>query len=127
MAEMAANEDAGLMAFSPVAAGLLTGKYLDGAVPEGSRMRLVPELGGRKTPRSMEAAAVYVEIARKHGLDPVHMALAFVTGRPFTTSAIFGATTLDQCRHALDGAGLRLSDEVLADIDAAHRAHPMPY
>ncbi|MWD30033.1 aldo/keto reductase [Aquicoccus sp. SCR17] len=126
MAEMTANEDAGLMAFSPMAAGLLTGKYREGRVPEGSRMSLVPELGGRKTERAMEAAAAYVALAEAHGLDPAHMALAFVTGRPFTTSAIFGATTLDQCRHALDGAGLQLSDEVMEGIDRLHRQHAMP-
>ncbi len=127
MAEMTANEDVGLLAFSPLAAGLLTGKYQGGAVPEGSRMSLVPELGGRRTARAFEAVGAYLDIAARHGLDPVHMALAWCCARPFMTSVIFGATTLAQLDHALGADGLVLSDEVMQEIDAAHRAHPMPY
>jgi len=127
MAELSVNEDVGLIAFSPLAAGLLTGKYQAGAVPEGSRMSLVPELGGRKTPRVFDAVAAYLEIAARHGLDPVHMALAWCRTRPFMTSAIFGATHMDQLEHALGAVEVSLSDAVLEEIDAAHKAHPMPY
>lgn len=127
LAELSVNEDVGLLAFSPLAAGLLTGKYQGGAVPEGSRMSLVPEMGGRKTPRAFEAVAAYLDIARRHGLDPVHMALAWCRTRPFMASAIFGATHMDQLERALGSVEVTLSDEVLAEIDKAHRAHPMPY
>lgn len=127
LAELAVNEDAGLIAFSPLAAGLLTGKYQDGAVPPGSRRSLVPELGGRITPRCFPAVEAYLDIARRHGLDPVHMALAWCRTRPFMTSAIFGATTLEQLDHALGSVEVTLSDAVLAEITTAHRAHPMPY
>lgn len=127
LAEVSANEDVGLLAFSPLAAGYLTGKYADGAVPAGSRMSLVPEMGGRNSPRVGPAAAAYVALARAHGLDPVHMALAWAAQRPFMTSVIFGATTQAQLQHILPGMGLRLSPEVLAQIDDLHRAHPMPY
>ena len=127
MAEMAVNEDVTLLAFSPLAAGILTGKYLDGAVPKGSRRDLVPEMGGRVAPREEAAARAYVDIARAHDLDPVHMALAWHRSRPFASNPIFGATTVPQLQRILDGYDLRLSDEVTAAIDEAHRAHPMPY
>ncbi|MEL0437017.1 aldo/keto reductase [Phycobacter sp. K97] len=127
LAELSMNEDVGLMAFSPLGTGLLTGKYQNGAVPEGSRKTLNPELGGRHSPRVYAAVDAYLEIARKHGLDPVHMALAWCRTRPFMASAIFGATTVPQLEHALRSVEVTLTDDVLAEIDAAHRAHPMPY
>jgi aryl-alcohol dehydrogenase-like predicted oxidoreductase len=127
LAELSVNEDVGLMAFSPLGTGLLTGKYQNGSVPEGSRKTLNPELGGRHSPRVYAAVDAYLEIARKHGLDPVHMALAWCRTRPFMASAIFGATTVPQLEHALKSVEVTLSEEVLREINAAHRAHPMPY
>jgi aryl-alcohol dehydrogenase-like predicted oxidoreductase len=127
LAELSVNEDVGLMAFSPLGTGLLTGKYQNGAVPEGSRKTLNPELGGRHSPRVYAAVEAYLEIARKHGLDPVHMALAWCRTRPFMASAIFGATTVPQLEHALRSVEVTLTADLLAEIDAAHRAHPMPY
>lgn len=127
LAELSVNENVGLMAFSPLAAGYLTGKYQNGAVPGGSRMSINGDLGGRATDRAPAAVEAYLEIARKHGLDLVHMALAWCMQRPFMMSAIFGATTADQLAHIIAGKDLVLSDEVMSDIDAAHRAHPMPY
>ncbi len=127
LAELSHNEDVPLLAFSPLAAGLLSGKYQGGAVPEGSRMSLVPELGGRRTERVFPAIDAYIEIARRHGLDPSQMALAWTLTRPFPCIPIFGATTLEQLELALGAADAVLSDEVLDEIDTAHRAHPMPY
>ena len=127
MAEMAVNEDVTLLSFSPLACGLLTGKYQGGAVPEGSRMSIGPELGGRMTPRTLPATQAYLDVAAKHRLDPVHMAMAWQRTRPFPISAIFGTTTAAQLDHMLAGKDLTLSDDVLSDIDAAHRAHAMPY
>ncbi len=127
MAEMAVNEAVTLLAFSPLACGLLTGKYQDGAVPEASRMSLAPELGGRRVPRAFAAVEAYLAIAAKHGLDPVAMALAWLQSRPFPVSAIFGATTAAQLERILPAADMVLADDVLTDIAAAHRAHPMPY
>ncbi|GAB4300573.1 MAG: aldo/keto reductase [Roseovarius sp.] len=127
MAEMSANEDVGLLAFSPLAAGLLTGKYQGGRVPAGSRMSIVADLGGRRTARAFAAVDAYLAIARRHELDPVQMALAWVMQRPFVTSAIFGATRPEHLTRALGSAELTLSREVLDAIDAAHRAHPMPF
>ncbi len=127
LAELSVNEDVGLLAFSPLAAGMLTGKYQGGAVPEGSRMSLVSNLGGRVGERAFAAIEAYLQIAREHGLDPVHMALAWCRTRPFMCSAIFGATSMAQLSTALGAADISLSDEVLRAIDQAHRAHPMPY
>ncbi|MDW4496632.1 aldo/keto reductase [Sulfitobacter sp. D35] len=127
LAEASVQEDVPLLAFSPLAAGLLTGKYQDGAVPKGSRMSLNDTLGGRKSERAFPAVAAYLDIARRHGLDPVHMALAWCAGRPFMGSVIFGATSLEQLETALGAVDVTLSDAVLDEIDTAHRAHPMPY
>ena len=127
LAELAVNEHVTLLAFSPLAAGLLTGKYQGGAVPEGSRMSLNETLSGRKTDRADQAVAAYHEIAARHGLDPIHMALAFTVQRPFPVCAILGATTSDQLAHILSGLEVTLSDEVLAEINTTHRAIPMPY
>ena len=127
LAELSVNEDVGLMAFSPLGTGLLTGKYQGGAVPDGSRKTLNPELGGRHSPRVYAAVDAYLEIAKRHGLDPAHMALAWCRTRPFMASAIFGATTVAQLEHALQSVDVTLDTLVLEEIDAAHRAHPMPY
>lgn len=127
MAEMAHHEEVVLLAYSPLAAGLLTGKYQGGAVPEGSRMSINGELGGRKTPRVFEAVAAYHEVAERHGLDLVQMALAFCRSRPFPVIPIVGATDLAQLDRALGAAEVTLSDEALEDIAQAHKAHPMPY
>lgn len=127
MAELSHHEDVGLLSFSPLAAGLLTGKYQGGKIPQGSRRSLVPEMSGRYTPRALAAVDAYLDIAQRHGLDPVHMALAWCVARPFMASAIFGATTQPQLEIVLGAADVRLSDEVIEEIAAAHKAHPMPY
>lgn len=127
MTEMSHHEDVTLFSFSPLAAGLLTGKYQDGAVPEGSRMAINGNLGGRKSARVFDAVQAYADIAARHGLDLAHMSMAWQRARPVKVSAIFGATTVAQLEHLLRGADLELSAEVLEQIDEAHRAHPMPY
>ncbi|MDE2792817.1 MAG: aldo/keto reductase [Paracoccaceae bacterium] len=127
LAELCHNEQVGLLAFSPLATGLLTGKYQGGAVPEGSRRTLNSSLGGRATPRVWPAVDAYLGVAREFGLDPVHMALAWCRTRPFVASSIFGATRLDQLAHLLGVVDVDLSDECLTEIDRVHRDHPMPY
>ena len=127
MAEMAVNEDVTLLSFSPLACGMLTGKYQGGVVPDGSRMSIGPEMGGRMTPRTLPVVQVYLDLAAKHGVDPAHMAMAWQGTRPFPISAIFGTTTADQLAHLLKGRDLALSDELVAEIDQTHRANPMPY
>jgi aryl-alcohol dehydrogenase-like predicted oxidoreductase len=127
MAEVAVNEDVTLLSFSPLATGLLTGKYQNGAVPAGSRLSINDDLGGRMTPRTLPAVQAYMDVAACHGLDPAHLAMAWQGTRPFPVSAIFGATTTEQLAHLLKGRDVALPDDVLAEIDTAHRAHPLPY
>lgn len=127
LAELCVNEKVGLLAYSPLATGLLTGKYCGGAVPDGSRMAINTKLSGRNTPRAVEAVDAYMGIAEKHGLDPIHMSLAFCRARPFMGSAIFGATTSEQLERILLGRDLVLDQEILNELNAVHRAHPMPY
>jgi aryl-alcohol dehydrogenase-like predicted oxidoreductase len=126
LAELCHNEAVTLLAFSPLATGLVTGKYLDGALPQGSRHQVA---GGspRATPKVDGAVRAYLAVADKYGLDPVHMALAFCAQRPFPCIPIFGATTMAQLEHITEGRDLVLSEAVLADLDDANRAHPMPF
>lgn len=126
-AEMAVNEDVTLLSFSPLAAGILTGKYRGGQVPAKSRKADNPDMGGRTTPQCDAAVEAYAVIADKHGLALDHMAMAWQRSRPFPVSAIFGTTTSAQLEHLLKGCDLELSQEVLDDIAAVHKAHPMPY
>ncbi|WP_019955414.1 aldo/keto reductase [Yoonia vestfoldensis] len=126
MAEMAVNEDVTLLSYSPLACGLLTGKYQHD-VPAGSRLSINGNLGGRMTPRTLPVTQVYLDLARDHGVDPVHMAMAWQATRPFPVSAIFGATTKEQLSHILAGRDIVLTDDLLAAIEAAHKANPMPY
>ncbi len=126
LAELTHHEDVGLLAFSPLAAGMLTGKYLDGAIPDGSRASINDGLGGRLTPRAEAPVRAYIALARAHGLDPVELALAFCAQRPFMTSVIFGATTMAQLSVALGAAELTLSQEVLDGITAIYTEHPVP-
>ncbi len=127
LAELSVNEQVTLLAFSPLATGLLTGKYQNGVIPAGSRMDIGGNLGGRKTDRAFEATAAYVDIAKRHGIDPVHLALAWLQTRPFAISSIFGATTSAQLEVILGAADMTLSQEIQDEITAAHKAHPMPY
>ncbi|MBI1170565.1 aldo/keto reductase [bacterium] len=123
--ELSVMEDLPLMAFSPLACGILSGKYQGDVTPQGSRRSLNAALGGRMGPRTLPAAQAYLDIASRHGLDPCQMAIAFCQSRPFQTIPIVGATSVAQLANNL--VTIRLSDEVLAEIAAAHRAHPQPY
>lgn len=126
-AELSHMENLPLLAFSPLATGLLTGKYAGDVTPTGSRRSLNPTLGGRITPQVFPAVAAYLGIAAAHGLDPAQMAIAFCRARPFPCLPIVGATSLDQLDVALGAAEITLSAQVLAEIAAAHRLHPMPF
>ncbi|MEP3438777.1 MAG: aldo/keto reductase [Hoeflea sp.] len=126
LAEVAHHEDVGLLAFSPLATGILTGKYQGDVTPEGSRRSRVPTLGGRWGPGTEAATAAYLDVASKHGLDPSQMAIGFCLTRPFMTATIIGATTMEQLKTAIGAKDVKLSDAVLDDIATARRAHPMP-
>jgi aryl-alcohol dehydrogenase-like predicted oxidoreductase len=126
LAEVAHHENVGLLAYSPLAAGLLTGKYLDGARPAGSRATVNTDLGGRLQPLQEPAVKAYLTVAQKHGLDVSQMALAFCLTRPFMASVIIGATTMDQLKTDIAAADLSLSDEAMKDIAGVFRQYPMP-
>ena len=126
LAEVALREQCGLLAYSPLAFGMLTGKYAGGARPEGARLTLFTRFDRYSNPQAEAATQGYVDIARRHGLDPAQMALAWVTSRPFVTSNIIGATSLEQLETNLASTELVLSDEVIAEIEAAHVAQPNP-
>ncbi|AZL60247.1 aldo/keto reductase [Tabrizicola piscis] len=126
-AEFSLIEDMPLLAFSPLAVGLLSGKYAGDVIPDGTRRMHTPDLGGRITAQVFPAVAAYLGIAARHGLDPCQMAIAFCLSRPFRTIPIIGATTLDQLRTNIGAASVTLSQDVLAEIAETHRAFPAPY
>ena len=126
LAEVAMREDCGLLAYAPVAAGTLTGKYLNGQRPPGARMTLSPENRRYFGEQAERATAAYVALAREQGLDPAQMALAFVLSRPFLTSAIIGATSLAQLENNLAAEDLVLSEEVLDAIESLHGIYTYP-
>ena len=126
LAEVAVREECGLLAYSPLGFGVLSGKYLDGRRPAGARITLFERFNRYSNPEAERATAEYVALARRHGLDPAQMALAWVTSRPFVTSNIIGATTPEQLESNLASANLTLPDEVIAQIEAIHTRQPNP-
>ncbi len=126
LAEPAIREDCGLLAYSPLAFGALTGKYLNGQRPPGARLTLFPAFARYFNKGAMRATEAYVALARRFGLDPARMAIAFVHGQPFVTSAIIGATTPEQLATDLAAADLVLPAGVLEAIDRIHLDNPNP-
>jgi aryl-alcohol dehydrogenase-like predicted oxidoreductase len=129
LAEMAIREDVGLLAYSPLAMGVLTGKYIGGAKPEGARLTLFGDRMVRYNhPNGHKATELYVKLAREHGLDPALMALAYVNSRPFVTSTIPGATKAEHIRTMIDSVSVTLPQTAIDGIDAIHReiGNPCP-
>ena len=127
MAEMSHHENISLLAYSPLAGGFLTGKYLDGSVPENSRLSRVSSLFGRINENSTLAVKEYVSLARSFNLEPVHMALAFCNQRPFMGSVIFGATDKLQLTKIINGLDIVLSDELLDEINKLYKKFPITF
>jgi aryl-alcohol dehydrogenase-like predicted oxidoreductase len=126
LAEVSVREDCGLLGYSPLAFGALSGKYLGGARPEGARYTLFPEYARYFQARPQAATESYVALARDHGLDPSQMALAYAASRPFMTSVIIGVTSVEQLACNLASLDLTLSEDVLEGIEAIHAADPNP-
>ena len=126
LAEVAIREDVGLLAYSPLAFGVLSGKYLGGAWPEGARLTQFRGFQRYLNEQAEQATAAYVAIANDAGLDAAQMALAYVNTRRFVTSTIIGATTLEQLKSNIASAKVRLGDDVIAAIEGVHVAHPNP-
>ncbi|QIB49667.1 NADP(H)-dependent aldo-keto reductase [Pseudomonas sp. OIL-1] len=126
LAEMSMREQTGLLAYSPLAFGTLTGKYLNGLRPDKARLTQFSRFIRYTNPEAQSACARYVQLARDHGMDPAQMALAFVTRQPFVTSNIIGATNMDQLNRNLSSINMGLSDAILEAIAAIHRSQPNP-
>jgi len=126
LAEIAHREQVGLLAYSPLAQGYLSGKYQAGALPQGSRKALFNRLQRYERAHTGPAIDRYLGIAAKHGLDPSQLALQFVTTRKFVTSNIIGATTMEQLKLDIDSISVKWSDELEREVDEAHHAQPNP-
>jgi aryl-alcohol dehydrogenase-like predicted oxidoreductase len=125
-AEIAIREQVGLLAYSPLAFGTLSGKYLNGARPAGARISLWERFSRYNGAIPDAAIALYVALARDHGLDPAQLALAYVNSRPFVTSNIIGATTLEQLKTNLESVDIQLTPEIMREIERIHKIHPNP-
>jgi len=126
LAEIAHRESLGLLAYSPLGFGVLTGKYLAGAKPSGARLTLFERFQRYRGRRAQAATEAYVGLALRQGLNPVQMALAYAASRPFVTSVIIGATTLEQLETDIAAIDLTLPQAVLAAIDEIHHDNPNP-
>jgi aryl-alcohol dehydrogenase-like predicted oxidoreductase len=126
LSEISYHEQMSLLAYSPLGQGYLSGKYEGGALPPGSRKTLFDRLGRYEKGNGPRAISTYIALARKHGLDPAQMAIAFAVSRPFVTSAIIGATTMEQLRTDIAAADLKLAPAVFEDIEQIHLDYPNP-
>lgn len=126
LAEIGMREDVGLLPYSPLAQGALTGKYLDGALPPGARKTLYNRMQRYDGPGSQEAIRSYVALAAEHGIDPAAVALKFCDSRPFVTSTIIGATSMAQLATDIDAFDLEWTDELGKAVDALHVERPNP-
>ena len=124
--EICMREDVGLLAYSPLGFGVLSGKYLNGNMPEDSRLKLFPNLSRFSGENSMKATGMYFNISKKHDLSLTQMALSFVNSRPFVTSNIIGATKLNQLKENIESINIVLSQDVLNDIEEVHKLIPNP-
>ncbi|MFT5113426.1 MAG: aryl-alcohol dehydrogenase-like predicted oxidoreductase [Parasphingorhabdus sp.] len=126
LAELSHNEKVGLLAFSPLAAGILSGKYQGDKTPAGSRRTFSENLGGRYSPHVVPVVDKYLQVAERYQLDPCQMSVAFCCSRPFMTSAIIGAVSEQQLTNSIKSCELNLSDEILTDLNDVHRQYPNP-
>jgi aryl-alcohol dehydrogenase-like predicted oxidoreductase len=126
LAEVSIQEGAGLLAYSPLGAATLTGKYLDGAIPPGTRRSLDHRKSRYDKVNADPAVRAYLDIAKRYGLDPAHLALAFVNQQPFVTATIIGATSMEHLKTNIDSIDVKLSDEVLKEIEEVHERLPNP-
>lgn len=124
--EIAMREGVGLLAYSPLGQGFLTGKYRGGALPKGSRKELFDRLQRYEGPLADAAIHSYVDLAERHGLDPAQLAIKFCDTRPFTTSTIIGATTMEQLKICIDAFDIEWSEELEADVAVLHAEQPSP-
>jgi len=126
LAEVAMREQVGLMAYSPLAFGVLSGKYLNDKMPEKSRLKLFPVFSRYNSKEASYLTSKYAELAKKEDLSLVELSLAFVSQQPFVTANIIGATTMEQLKENIATIDINLSDEILEEIDAIQLLQPNP-
>lgn len=126
LSEFSHLEQVHLLAYSPLAMGVLSGKYMNGARPEGARLTLFTRFNRYDNPQTEAATEKYIQLARDHGLSPTHLALAWVNQQPAIASSLIGATTLEQLKENIDSVDVTLSDEILQAVNAIHQQHPNP-
>ena len=124
--EICKRENIGLLAYSPLGFGILTGKYFNGKMPKNSRLDLFPTLKRYSNENSIKAAKLYQEVAKKHNLSLTHLSLSFVNDRPFVTSNIIGATNLEQLKENIESVNIKLSDEIISEINSINNKIPNP-
>jgi aryl-alcohol dehydrogenase-like predicted oxidoreductase len=125
-AECSIRSECGLLAYSPLAFGYLSGKYLNGQKPEGARLTKYERFARYTSNKAETATTRYVALAEQHGLTPTQLALAFVNQQPFVTSNIIGATTMEQLKENIGTEAITLSDEVMEAINVIHADDPNP-
>ena len=126
ISEFSHREQVGLLAYSPLAFGALSGKYLNNQKPEGARLTLYERFNRYLNPQATNATEAYVNLAKKNDLDPSQMALSYVSSRPFLTSNIIGATSMEQLKMDIESINIELSDDVIKDIESIHEKIPNP-
>ena len=126
MAEIALREDIGLLSYSPMAFGVLSGKYIKGTAAENARLKLFPRFSRYSSQESTKAVKEYLKIAQEYNLTLAQMSLAFVTQQPFITSNIIGATNLKQLEENIDSINIDLNVEILDRINLVHKSIPNP-
>ena len=124
--EICKRENIGLLAYSPLGFGILTGKYFKGKMPKNSRLDLFPTLKRYSNENSIKAAKLYEQVAKKHNLSLTHLSLSFVNDRPFVTSNIIGATNLEQLKENIESVNIKLSDEIISEINSINNKIPNP-
>ena len=127
LAETSIRENSGLLAYSPLASGVLSGKYRNGNLPDGSRMKLFGDRFPRyKTVNATGAVEEYYKISKKYNLDLSQMSLKFCEIQPFTTSIIIGATTMEQLKTDVESVNVKLSNEIINEINKIQKKYPNP-
>ena len=126
LAEISVREKSGLLAYSPLAFGYLTGKYRNGQLPEGSRIKLFKEFTRYENENSQKAVEEYFKIAKKHNINLAQMSLKFIEIQPFVTSVIIGATTMEQLKTNIESVNLELSNEIIKEINEVQKKYPNP-
>ncbi len=127
LSEISLHEDCSLLAWSPLTRGLISGKYLNGAMPEGTRLAIDSRVEHRANAQTDATIEAYIALAKKHQLDVCQMALAFVNQQPFVSSNLIGATSMQQLKSNIASIDLTLSDEVNEGIKTIRRQYPMPF